>query len=265
MIKSSFKYGSICVCALALIQIFIFPFDNYSDDLSLFELGLLIMAVLLASAFQIISHVDRPNYSSIGLADLISGAMIICLLAITVGRMLDYRFQAMTKKALANYKGQEVILSSNGWAQLNGSIGHSTLLSLIEINEKSSIEYLKLNSTGGLIDTALAIGNYIEEERISTVVSDECASACVLIALNGDTLFVKPTASFGFHNASSIASEGSERGRLSSQYGSELLFSELENRGIPNAIIEKATETPASDMYYVNGQRLVTLGLAESY
>jgi len=262
---------AISVTLIVLVQGTFFPINrefgflaNIPYNFKLIELLIQCSALILALSFQLITFVDKSPKYSFKFCDLLAWLLLIVTSFFCAGKILDYQFYKANEAALAKYPGVEVIMQENGLAYLGGEIGYTTLLSLIQLNENKTIRYIELNSPGGIIEAAMGLDRYLREEGISVIVAEKCESACVLIAIGQKPLYVKPTAKFGFHNAASLADESSQRGRLSSQAGSDYMFTELLKKGIPQNIIREAELTPAEAMYYVSGLELIRLGLAKA-
>ncbi len=58
---------------------------------------------------------------------------------------------------------------------------------------------LHLDSDGGLVDEATAIGRLVAARGLSTYVPDACASACTLIFAQGRRRYLGPDGRLGFH------------------------------------------------------------------
>jgi len=263
---------AVSLTSVVLVQGSFFPlnsefgiFANISYNYKFIELLTQCSALILALSFQLIAFADNSHHHSFKFIDLLAWILLVVTSFFCVGKIFDYQFDKANDAALTKYPGVEVVMRENGLAYLGGEIGYTTLLSLIQLNETNKIRYLELNSPGGIIEAAMGIDHYLIEEGISTIVEEKCESACVLIAIGKKQLYVKPTAKFGFHNAASLADERSQRGRLSSQAGSEYMFTVLSRKGIPSYIIKKAEITPADDMYYASGKELIELGLAQPF
>ena len=221
--------------------------------------------LLISSSFYLLQKVDAiGNFEkNIDIIDFFVGLIYLCFFAFGIGLIFNYSFEYTQSKALEDYEGSSVVSIDNNWGSLNGVIGTATFASLVSVYHDFGLEVLELDSQGGLIKDAVEMAEFVESNGIFTAVSGECASACVLIAISGSKLFVTSSAQFGFHNASSISQNQSERGKFSSQLGSETMFDFLKSKGIPDTILKRARETPASGMFYVSGADLIRYGLAE--
>jgi hypothetical protein len=84
---------------------------------------------------------------------------------------------------------------------LKGDAQHdvTTFATLAAIQKKPAIVFLE--STGGIIGTAIRIGQIIHEYGFSTAVADEtvCTSSCAIIWLAGKERFIATTSHVGFH------------------------------------------------------------------
>lgn len=221
--------------------------------------------LLISTSFYLLQKVNAMGSfeENIDIIDFFSGLIYLCFFAFGIGLIFNFSFEYTQNKALAYYEGSRVVSIDNKGGYLNGQIGTSTFASLVSVYDNYGLEVLELDSQGGLIKDAIEMAEFVQHNRIFTVVSGECASACVLIAISGRKLFTKSNAKFGFHNAASVSQNQSERGKLTSQIGSETMFDFLKSRGIPDTILKKAKKTPASSMFYVSGADLIRYGLAE--
>ena len=75
---------------------------------------------------------------------------------------------------------------------LTGEIGFRTMDSLSQVFAESRSDVLRLDSGGGLIDSAARMGSFLQDNEIRTFVGATCASACVIVALSGKELLVTP-------------------------------------------------------------------------
>lgn len=261
---------SIFWSAISLIQFLVGSSERLSSTINIASTDIYLMLLLgqwmtsiAAVAFFIISYADRVNRSSFHLIDLISTVLLLTIISLCIGKTNEYVFERASIAALNDYPGSDVQLYNPQVAYLHGVIGYNTQTSLLELIQDNNLNYLELDSDGGLISTATSIGGIVNEEGITTVVRENCASACVIIALSSNNLLVTPDAKFGFHNASSIANSRSQRGRLNSKVASETLFNFLKGKGVPSTIIDQAKLTPATSMHNVTGQNFIDLGLAK--
>ena len=240
------------------------PLESFLK-LNLFKIPTYWIILLISTSFYLLQKVDATGSfeENIDIIDFFSGLIYLCFFAFGIGLIFNFSFEYTQSKALANYEGSSVVSIDNKGGYLNGPIGTSTFASLVSVYDNYGLEVLELDSQGGLIKDAIEMAEFVQNNRIFTAVSGECASACVLIAISGKKLFTKSSAKFGFHNAASISQNQSERGKFASQLGSEAMFDFLKNKGIPDTILKRAKETPASSMYYVSGADLIRFGLAE--
>lgn len=116
-----------------------------------------------------------------------------------------------------------------------------------------SLDTVYLNSVGGVIEEAIAIGEYIRKKRLNTVINGECSSACTLIFLYGKNRIMPTGSTLGFH-ASSFAGQ-------KSTLGTGYMAVELRKRGVPETFIEKAINVDPSDMWYPSMKELYKAGV----
>ena len=191
-------------------------------------------------------------------------ACVILLLpqgGFAVGRIVNYDSSLLIMQTVKSFPGASVVFYQ-GLASLDGDIGYATLESLEAVLNLESVSKLELRSEGGTIDAAISIGELLAEKRLDVFVKDNCESACVVVALSGERLFVAPDAQFGFHRGSAVASTESQIGRFIGNLATEEYISALGERGVPREILSIAEETPAEEMHYLSGEEMVQLGLA---
>jgi hypothetical protein len=270
--KDATKLLCICLSSLALITIIFIPIEEYiyqefENFFSVVLLNTLFFwtVLLLAFGFQLVLMIDQNGkfITSLKLVDLVTMLTLTCFLFVGVGQILNFSFNVESRKNINEYSGDPIKSVNQKWAYLEGQIGRTTLDTLLKLDKKKKVDFLKLDSTGGLIQIAIEISKYVAAHDILIIVRNECSSACVLIAVSGKRLFTTDSAQFGFHNAASITKPGSEQGKFQSSVGSDIMFSFLKANGIPNDIIEAAKSTNTNDMHYVSGSELIKLGIAE--
>ena len=258
--------------ALIMLGMVFLPIDNLLNNImenfllaNLLELLIFWFVLLLSLTILICSFIDEKGffYFEQNLIKLISCFFHTCFVGYGISLVFDLSFEYTESLSFEEYQGSSVVYREKNWGYFNGTIGTSTFSSLKSIHDTYGLKVLELDSQGGLIGDAVKIAEFIKSNKIFTAVNERCESACVLIAISGRKLFVKPSAQFGFHNASSLSQTQSERGKLSSQVGSEVMFDFLKNKGIPDRILKRAKQTPASSMFYVSGADLIRYGLAE--
>ncbi|MBK8906920.1 MAG: hypothetical protein IPM60_03175 [Rhodospirillales bacterium] len=194
-------------------------------------------------------------------------AALACLLllvphgGIAIGRIVNFQPSLEIMRAAHDADGTKVQVD-RGFAVLNGEIGYETLVSLQSVLDREPSSAILLSSEGGLLDAAIEIGRILRERQIDVLVDENCESACVIVALSAERLFVAADARFGFHRASAPASRDSQLGRYIGKMATDDLLSSLRSLRIPDSVLTRAEETPAYEMYYLSGDDLVQLGLA---
>lgn len=195
--------------------------------------------------------------------DLLGWSLLAVQAAFAAGRVANFQSSLEMMVATGSYAGSEVYVADDGTMVLEGEIGFATFPSLVLAHEQSGSSVLVLSSGGGLVDTAKSMGNFLRENAISTEVEQTCASACVIVALSGESLRVAPEARFGFHRGSAIASPDSELGRFLSRFATDDMVSELRRLGVPESTLARAETTPPTEMFFLSGEELYRAGLAD--
>ena len=241
-------------------------FSYLSDD---FALALGILSILCV-IFFLLGIVVAVLVNTNGRGELHSPQSISALACIillvpqggfAIGMLLNYEASLEIFVAVKDSPGAAVYFEQ-GFFVLDGEIGHVTLSSLQSVLDMELSSTLLLRSEGGLLDIGMEIGEILREKKIDVFVSENCESACVIIALSGESLIVTRDARFGFHRASAVASNNSQLGRFIGNDGTEDYLSALDALGVPESILIKTRNTAPSDMYYLSGAEMVNLGLA---
>jgi hypothetical protein len=183
--------------------------------------------------------------------------------AILLGNLVNFSSTTEILRVATSAVGTEAHYLGDGVIEIDGEIGSETLRSLRDLVGTHEIDVLSLNSPGGIIEPATRIGAIVEEQRIATYVATRCESACTLVAFSGAQLYVSRRAQFGFHQGSVVAREKSQIGRFLSAQATMELEEGLRALGIPDEVLEYVRNTPPGEMRYLDGERLLQLGLAD--
>lgn len=73
------------------------------------------------------------------------------------------------------------------------------------------VERLTLDSDGGLVDEAIALGRIVRSRHLATHVPDACASACTLVFLQGHERTLGQEGRLGFHAPYEVGDDGIQR------------------------------------------------------
>lgn len=192
---------------------------------------------------------------------------IICLIFLVpqggfaIGLLVNYKSYLEIMTAVKDSAGVNVY-ADQGFVVLDGDIGHETLSTLRTVVDYERPSILLLRSEGGLIEIGIEIGKLLKLNRMAVFVPENCESACVIIALSGDQLYVAPDARFGFHRGSAVASNNSQIGRFIGNAATEDYVLALGALGVPESILAITRATPSNDMHYLSGAEMVSIGLA---
>jgi hypothetical protein len=118
------------------------------------------------------------------------------------------------------------------------------------------IRIVHLNSLGGRIQEARAIGQQIHRKGLITYVSDQCASACTIIFLYGQEKWIAETGRLGFHQyyLRGLGTEEAHHQVLEEKQ-------ELLALGMPSTMVEKASTTPPDSMWEPTDDELLSAGM----
>lgn len=143
--------------------------------------------------------------------------------------------------------------------ELKGDIeaGAEDLLAEVVGDTKGGV--ITLESDGGEVDAALALGRLIRAHRIATgVAHGKCLSACAIVWVAGVTRYKGASADIGFHHPWHL-----EDGKVVKGDSAKLVayFKEM---GLTDAAIEEFMGPPET-FYYLTGKKSRGLGLKMYY
>jgi hypothetical protein len=119
-----------------------------------------------------------------------------------------------------------------------------------------------LDSPGGLIRPAIAIGKTIRIKEFATAVVDaECVSSCALIWLAGDVRYMAKNSKVGFHAAYIEDKDGKT---IPTATGNALVGSYLNSLGLNESIVAFVTRAGATEINWLNKEGADRLGLPVS-
>lgn len=116
-----------------------------------------------------------------------------------------------------------------------------------------------LTSNGGDLDSGLAIGRAIRQNKFTTGVPDgaQCASACALAWLGGTTRYMARGARIGFH-AAYVEGKGGPR---ESGVGNALVGAYLNSLGLAEKAVIYMTSPPPNDIQWLTMDDARTIGI----
>lgn len=129
----------------------------------------------------------------------------------------------------------------------------------------SYIKTVVLQSPGGSVQDALAMGRLIREKKFATEVEDGryCASSCPLVFAGGVERRAGKGAAIGVHQVSAAGpSLSRDDGMENAQQISAVCQKYLRDMGIDLGVWVHAMETPRDELYYFKADELVNLKLA---
>jgi ATP-dependent protease ClpP protease subunit len=194
---------------------------------------------------------------------------LICILffvltaAITIGMFLNTSSTIKMAQSYYKYDGAEIKFKGNKFAILDGKIGRKTLPSIQALVRQKNINFLELQSEGGLIDEAIRLANFLQEKRITAITVTHCKSACVIVAIGARSLYATPNAIFGFHKGSATAAQDSQVGRYAGKIGTDNMVSALRDRGAPETILDQLRRTDPNEMHHLTGEEMYRIGLVK--
>ena len=161
-----------------------------------------------------------------------------------------------------------VALKSGGTLELVGTIDLGSY-DRFAAEVEARGEYIKvvaLNSPGGSVNDAIAIGSLIREKGFATSVATGalCASSCPLVLASGMTRTVEPEAAVGVHQiyarvaAGALPTGAKAAGEAMSdaQKTTAVITRHLSAMGVDPALWLHALETPPTRLYYLSPEEM---------
>lgn len=122
------------------------------------------------------------------------------------------------------------------------------------------VSTISLNSPGGSVEDAMAMGKLLRENGVATEVVDGalCASSCPLIFAGGEKRFAAKQASIGVHQFFAVGEVkvGAEQAMADAQATTARITRYLTDLGVDPALWLHALDTPPRELYYFSGDEL---------
>ena len=134
-----------------------------------------------------------------------------------------------------------------------------------EVDKRGSyIKTVVLNSTGGSVQDAIAMGRLIREKKFSTAVENGnfCASSCPLVFAGGVERRAGEKAAIGVHQVFSPTDNPAANNMDQAQRISADCQKFLVEMGVDPRLWIHAMETPRGELYHLRPDELLTLKLA---
>jgi hypothetical protein len=225
---------------------------------------LLTMSTILSAlvAAYIWAHPARRNASAlIGIAFIFTTAAAIIQAANAVSSAVAARDDYAILLALATYGDAELTMVSEHTVYIDGPIGPNLMRDFADYQSiYGRISAIEITSTGGIIDQALQLARYAEDEGLTIVVRDVCFSACTLIAVSTRESYADEAAVFGFHRVSDVAETSSEIAEFGVLYTGEEARSYLADHGVPESVLVAAERHGDDSLLYVTAWEMVDYG-----
>lgn len=137
--------------------------------------------------------------------------------------------------------------------QLRGPIGMGDAGRLEKLLATApQLRLVELASPGGRVVEAERMVELVRKAGAGTRAVGNCASACTLVFLAGETRQLMPGAQLGFHRASS-----GTYNPVFDEIANQELASTYRRMGLPESFIERTVRTPSYSMWYPKSEELV--------
>ena len=151
-----------------------------------------------------------------------------------------------------------------GGLMLKGGIGPTAYQSLLKFDKNIDINTIIINSHGGDIASAIAIGQWVSKSNVPVFVKGDCFSTCAIIAVSGSALYASKDAKFFFDQGEDIVVSTLQNGQKIGSRGVSLMELELKSRGMPEQVLNWVRNTPISKKRYITALELKKLGIIDS-
>lgn len=171
----------------------------------------------------------------------------------------------------------EISLGTGGDLRLTGTIevGSAERFASEIAARGEYVETVVVDSPGGSVVDALAIGSLIHDNGLATRVAagSLCASSCPIIFASGATRIASPDAAIGVHQIYAAAMTGDPQNALrvagtamsDAQTMTGEIIGHLTKVGVDPALWLHALETPPNQLYYFNTEEMTRLKLVTQF
>lgn len=118
------------------------------------------------------------------------------------------------------------------------------------------VERLILDSDGGLVEEAIAVGQIVRNRGLATHVPDACASACTLVFLQGRSRTLGPEGRLGFHAPYAEGEDGAKRAVDPAPERAAYRAA-----GLPDAFVAEVMRVAPSDLWIPDQGQLRAAGV----
>lgn len=167
----------------------------------------------------------------------------------------------------------EIVLETGGQLSLTGSIdiGSAERFAAEIAARGEYVETVVLDSPGGSVVDALAIGSLVHENGLATKVAagSLCASSCPIVLASGAERIASPEAAIGVHQIYAAALSGDPQSALrvagtamsDAQTTTADIINHLTMTGVDPALWVHALQTPPDRLYYFTPEEMTRFKL----
>jgi hypothetical protein len=137
--------------------------------------------------------------------------------------------------------------------ELSGGMPYGTASALRQaLDAAPDVKVIHLNSQGGRMQEAYKLHKTIQDRKLVTYTSAQCASACAFAFLAGSQRFIGESARLGFHSVSIGSLSGRDLKEVNDEYRRA-----MQSRGIPDSFIDRALSTSPQSIWYPTNAELL--------
>jgi hypothetical protein len=160
-----------------------------------------------------------------------------------------------------DFSNYDVTVAAGGTqVVVNGAIGFGLTARVEEALQSSDrIRTIRFNSDGGRLAEAYRLADTIREYSLSTYVTGECSSACVIAFATGAERLLGPKARIGLHE---ISFRGIAPRWITSERDRYIEF--LSGQGVDSDFVDAAMRRGGDGMWYPSHAQLIDSGIASA-
>lgn len=156
---------------------------------------------------------------------------------------------------LSNSKDQ---IQLEGYIDFGATQALGTLL-----EQEDTVVHLRLQSRGGLVAEARGLVRLVDEFGLTTSAYGDCASACTLVFIAGQTRYLEPDARLGFHRYAQKSPVMEFLMKQDPEEEQQRDLNVFRRANVDEAFLTRIMETPHQQMWYPTVSELITSGVVD--
>lgn len=242
--------------------------DYLPSSVSATTAFLLHMAILALGAILMIAATiyfwrrptRRAGVAVAGVLFLIALSTSIVGVTVFIGNAIQARDLYPVFVAQDELENAAVFRGSDGTVYIMGSLGPRLVDDFLKAEKEGPVKRVEITSPGGLVNSAMTLAAYLEEQKLPVIVRAYCYSACVHIAVASPESYADRWAIFGFHRTTSIIALDSEILADADAQANQEAVNFLKAHGVPDIVLDIARKHAGESIYEVTADEMVDYG-----